>query len=200
MKVTRHEIFRQAVFVILLLGMVVGAWYFVFRPRSLQDKKMRTQIAAKQQQLQKLNRATATIGDLRKEIAELAKAIDFFHSKLPNEKEIDKVLEEVWRLAEANSLTTKGIYTTKRAGVSPFIADGASQTEQPIKMEFEGDFLGFYEFLLALENQPRIMRVRQILLDQLGGKNGTVKAKVDMSIFFEKQDSTKKSERWSKKT
>ncbi len=200
MKVNGHEALRQIAFVAMLLAMMAGSWYFVFRPRDVGNARMQVQIEAKQKQLQKLNRATATIGDLRKEITELEKAIEFFQSKLPSEKEIDRVLEEVWRLAEANRLTTKGIYTTKRAGVSPFIADGASQTEQPIKLEFEGDFLGLYEFLLALENQPRIMRVRQILLDQLAGKKGTVKAKVDMSIFFEKQDSTKKSERWSKKT
>ena len=84
--------------------------------------------------------------------------------------------------------------------MSPFIADGASQTEQPIKMEFEGDYLGFYAFLLALENQPRIMRVRQITLDQLEVKKGTIKARMDMSIFFEKQNSAEKSEQWPKNT
>jgi len=193
MKVNGHEVLRQIVFVTMLLGMMVGAWYFVFRPRDLDNARMQIQIEAKRRQLQKLNRATATIGDLKREIADLEKAIEFFQSKLPSEKEIDRVLEEVWRLAEANRLTTKGIYTTKRAGASPFIADGASQTEQPIKMEFEGDFLGFYGFLLALENQPRIMRVRQITLEDLGTSKGAIKARVDMSIFFEKQDPTKKS-------
>ena len=43
-------------------------------------------IAAKQQQLQKLNRATATIGNLKEEIDNLDKAIQCFQSKLPNER------------------------------------------------------------------------------------------------------------------
>jgi Tfp pilus assembly protein PilO len=122
MKIQKTEILRQGVLVCLLLGMVMGAWYFVFRPRDLEDKDMRLQIAAKQRHLQKLNRATATIGNLKEEIANLDKAIQFFRSKLPNEKEIDKVLEEVWRLAEANNLTTKGIYTARRSAASPFVA------------------------------------------------------------------------------
>ena len=141
MKITGHEVLRQSAFVVLLVGLVAGSWHFVFRPRDVEEGRMRVQIDAKQEQLQKLNRATATLGDLREEIRELEKAIDFFHSKLPSEKEIDKVLEEVWRLAEANHLLTKGIYTTKRTASSLFLAEDASQTEQPIRMEFEGDFL-----------------------------------------------------------
>ena len=200
MKAGGHEILRQMIFVVALLAMVVGAWYFLFRPRDLENVHMQLQIEAKQRQLQKLNRATATIGDLKEEIADLQKAIEFFQSKLPNEKEIDRVLEEVWRLAETNRLTTKGIYTTRRVGISSFISPGASQTEQPIKMEFEGDFLGFYGFLLALENQPRIMRVRQITLEPTSAGKGAVKAKIEMSIFFEKQRRTEKTKPWPQKT
>ena len=186
MKTNGNETIRQLLFVVLLLGMIGGAWYFVFRPRDIENLRMQMQIDIKQKQLAKLNRATATIGDLKVEIADLEKAIDFFQSKLPSEKEMDKVLEEVWRLAEANDLTTKGIYTTRRTGQSAFVSSSASQTEQPIKMQFEGGFDGFYRFLLALENQPRIMRIRQITLEGLGATTGKIRAELEMSIFFEK--------------
>jgi len=191
----KSEWLRQGVFVILLLGIVVGAWYFLFHPRDLEDQRMRLAIAAKQRQLQKLNQATATIGNLKEEIANLDKAIQFFQSKLPNEKEMDKVLEEVWRLAESNNLTTKGIYATRSNGVSPFVPAGATQIEQPIKMEFEGGFMGFYSFLIALESQPRIMRVREIKLEPVNrgssDNEGLVKASLMMSIFFENQPNRK---------
>ncbi len=187
MTLNRTEIIRQGVFVVLLLGMLVGAWYFVFLPRDRADREMRSQIQAKQLQLQKLNRATATIGNLREEIADLEEAIEFFQSKLPNEKEIDRVLEEVWRLAESSSLTTKGIYTTRRGSQSAFLEPDATQAEQPIRMEFEGKFEGFYQFLLALESQPRIMRVRNISLKQDDRKEGVIKAEVEMSVFFERK-------------
>ncbi len=191
----KSEWVRQGVFVLLLLGIVVGAWYFLFLPRDLEDQQMRMAIAAKQRQLQKLNQATATIGNLKEEIANLDKAIQFFQSKLPNEKEMDKVLEEVWRLAESNDLTTKGIYATRSNGVSPFVPAGATQIEQPIKMEFEGNFMGFYSFLIALEAQPRIMRVREIKLEPGNrgpdDEKGLVKASLMMSIFFENQPNRK---------
>ena len=34
-----------------------------------------------------------------------------------------------------------------------------AHSEQPILMNLEGDFRGFYTFLQALERQPRIMRI-----------------------------------------
>ena len=58
-----------------------------------------------------LQQATAGIDDLNRKIDELQKAIKFFESKLPQEKEIDKILKEVWQMAEANSLQTKTIKT-----------------------------------------------------------------------------------------
>ena len=188
MKLTAQEVLRQLLYAMLLVGMVAGARYFVFRPRDLAEVKMRAQIEAKQRQLQKLNRATASIGDLKEEIAELSKAIEFFESKLPTEKEIDKVLEEVWRLAEANNLTTKSICTMAKRSRSVFVQAASPHAEQPIKMQFEGDFQGFYRFLLALENQPRIMRICQLTLGERKGQQGSVTADLEISIFFEAQD------------
>ena len=193
MKIDKHEVLRQTIFVGLLLAIVVSAWYFVFRPRDASDRRLRAEIELKQKQLQRLNRATACIGNLKAEIGDLQEAITFFQSKLPSEKEIDKVLEEVWRLAEANRLTTKGIYTTRRTSASLFLPVGAPQTEQPIKMELVGPFMGLYNFLLALESQPRIMRLRKLELDVLPGNKGKVKAQVEMSIFFESPQGARKS-------
>lgn len=200
MKIDGSEILRQVVFVFLLVGILVGSWFLVFRPRDVWDTRMRQQIDAKQKQLQKLNRATATIGDLKAEIAELEKAIAFFQSKLPSEKEIDKVLEELWRLAEGNNLAIKSINAMRRGQPSPFIAVGGPHAEQPIKMKFEGDFIGFYGFLLALEAQPRIMRIQRMTLNCTDAGRGLVTVEMEMSVFFEQQTRNGKSTPWPQKT
>jgi Tfp pilus assembly protein PilO len=200
MKIDGSEILRQVVFVFLLVGILVGSWFLVFRPRDVWDTRMRQQIDAKQKQLQKLNRATATIGDLKAEIAELEKAVTFFHSKLPSEKEIDKVLEELWRLAENNNLAIKSINAMRRGQSSPFIMAGGPHAEQPIRMKFEGDFIGFYGFLLALEAQPRIMRIQKMTLNRTDAARGLVTVEMEMSVFFEQQTRSGKSMSWTKKT
>ena len=177
---------REIIIVALLMAIPVGAWWFVFRPRNAHEQKMRAQIESKQAKLQELNRATATIGNLKKEIGSLEEAVAFFHSKLPSAKEIDKVLQEIWRLAQSSELTTKSIRTLDKTKKNTTPAVGGPYAEQPISVQLEGNFLGLYTFLQALENQPRIMRIHSLSLDKAKkGPEGNVEASFIMSIFFE---------------
>jgi Tfp pilus assembly protein PilO len=175
---------REVIFILLLMGIPVAAYAFVFRPQNLRNAEMLRQIEARQERLRELNTATATIGDLKKEIASLEEAVRFFQSKLPNEKEMDKVLREIWRLAEANQLMAKSIRTLP---VSDQAAASAGPHEQPITVKLEGDFRGFYGFLQSLENQPRIMRISKMTVGKLkDAPEGQVQVDFDMSIFFDR--------------
>ena len=177
---------REALLAALLLGLPLGAWWFVFRPANDQHSEVRKQVEAKQQKLRKLNRLVGTVGSLKEEIASLEKAIAFFQSKLPSEKEIDKVLWETWRLAERNKLATKSIRTETRGPRSTSPYDTGSQSEQPIVIKLEGDFNGLYTFLQELENQPRIMRIsRMKIVKAKKAPEGHVEASLDVSVFFE---------------
>ena len=158
---------REILFTVLLLTIPLGAWQFVLRPGSRRNSEMLAQIAAKQEKLHELGKATGTIADLKNEIASLQKAVGYFQSRLPSEKEIDKVLNEVSLLAEANHLTTKTIRTLGQTAEKSVLSLSASQSEQPIEIHLEGDFASFYVLLQALENQPRIMRVTQLILKKL---------------------------------
>ena len=100
---------------------------------------------------------------------------------------MDKVLREVWRLAEANHLTTKSIRTLKSGGKAMLADPNGPYAEQPISMKLEGPFKGFYGFLLALEVQPRIMRVREMKVEKLPRSvEGMVRAECEVSVFFER--------------
>jgi Tfp pilus assembly protein PilO len=178
---------REIVFIVLLMAIPMGAYWFVFRPQNIQNEEMRKHIEAKQAKLRELNKATGTIGDLRAEITSLTEAIDYFQSKLPSEKEVDKILQEIWLMAENNELAAKSIRTLERNSSRSFLDEHDSQAEQPIAVQLEGDFRGFYSFLLALENQPRIMRIRQMKVEKLReAEQGQIKVDFEMSIFFEK--------------
>lgn len=175
---------REIVFALLLAAIPLGSWWFVFRPRNAREAEMTQQIEAKQAKLRQLNATIGAIGDIQGEIASLEKGIGFLRSKLPNEKEIDKVLQEVWRLAETNHLITKSIRTQEKPDVS--YSASASHMEQPIQMKLEGDFRGFYSFMLALENQPRIMRIKKLTLDRPEkAADGFMQATFEMTVFFD---------------
>ena len=42
--------------------------------------------------------------------------------------------------------------------------------EQPLEIQIEGNFDGFYQFLLELETLPRITQIHQLKLERAGAK------------------------------
>jgi len=189
---------REIVFLVLLMVIPVGAWWFVFRPQDTSNAKMKQEIQARQAKLDQLNMVLKAKGDLESQIDSLSQAISFFESRLPQEKEIDQILREVWLLAEANKLKAKSIRTLVRKGAGGFISDQDDQSEQPIQVQLEGDFMGFYAFLLALEKQPRIMRISRMTLETDAKiPTGRIAADFELSVFFEKSD---KEESWAQKS
>ncbi len=179
---------RELIFFLLLMAIPVGAWLMVFNPQNQRNDRMLRQIEARQRKLRALDRATATIGDLKKEIGTLEKAIGYFNSKLPGEKEMDKVLHEIWMLAESSQVRATSISTNKVRSSAKFAGRGAAHGEQPIAVTLEGNFRGLYRFLLALENQPRITRVIEMNIKNVTGDvpDGEIKAEFVMSVFYEK--------------
>jgi len=177
---------REVVFAAMLLGIPVGAWYFVFRPANDHRASLRLQIQDKQKELQKLNTLTGSVGDLEVELASLENTIKQFRSKLPAAKEIDKVLQETSRLAQQNRLVTKSIRTGAVPKQTSSLYVTGSHSIQPIIIQLEGKFDGFYRFLQELERQPRIMRIGLMSLKKAkDADEGTIQASFQMSVFFE---------------
>ena len=169
---------REIVFVVVMLGLLGSTNYFVFSKANVKKQELLKEIHDRQAALSNLQQATAGIDDLNHKIDDLQKAITFFESKLPQEKEVDKILKEVWQMAEANSLQTRTVRTMRTER-------GASYSEQPIEMSLAGDFNGFYVFLQQLENMPRITRVTHMNLTKINDRDGDMQAQMTLSIFFE---------------
>ena len=169
---------REIIFVAVMLGLLASTNYFVFSKANKRKADLMSEIRTKQQALSNFQQATAGIEDLNRKIDELQQAITFFESKLPQEKEVDKILKEVWQMAEANQLTTKSVKTMKSQR-------GPSYSEQPIQLSLSGDFNGFYAFLLQLEKLQRITRITDMNLQKISDRDGEMQAQMTLSIFFE---------------
>ena len=169
---------RELLFLCVMLGLLGCTYFFVFSKANAKRAELQSEILAKQTALNNLRQSTAGIEDLNRKISELQQAITFFESKLPQEKEVDKILKEVWQIAEANSLQTKTIKTMKAQR-------GPSYSEQPIQLSLSGDFNGFYAFLLQLEKLQRITRITDMNLQKISDRDGEMQAQMTLSIFFE---------------
>ena len=169
---------REIIFVAVMLGLLGCSYFLVLTKAQQKVQAQERKIEEKQKALADLERATAGVADVDRKVEELQEAIKFFEKKLPQEREMDLILKEVWQMAEQNRLATKTIRTMKSQR-------GSAYSELPIEMNLSGDFAGFYEFMLQLERLPRLTRVQNMVLDKINGMEGSMEAKVTLSIFFE---------------
>ncbi len=172
---------REFIFVTLLLAMPIAAYFFVFRPRNIQIAEARAEISDKQAKLERLRAATKNIADLGQEIDKLAETIELFEQKLPAEREVEVILKQVWELAAAHRLTPKSVRTDKPVTAAHF-------AELPIMMTINGNFDGFYSFMLDLEKLRRITRMPQMKIEKVTkDQEGQMEARVVLSIYFDPQ-------------
>lgn len=174
---------REVIFVVVMLGLLGSSYFLVFNKANQKRAALQAEIDRKQRALADLNRARVGIDDLKQKIDELQQAITFFEGKLPASREMDRVLEDVTRLARENGLEQRTFKTgkSKRA---------ANYSEQPIEMTLAGDFEGFYVYLQQLERFERLTRVTKMDLLKMNERDGAMEAKLTLSIFFEPDTAT----------
>jgi type IV pilus assembly protein PilO len=179
--------FREFIFFIVLLAVPVASFFYVFKPRNAEIAQAKTEIMAKQATLDKLAQVAAKIDDLGLEIERGREQIEVIEAKLPSQQDVEGILGQVDQLAKRNRLNLKSVKSEKPVPAALYM-------EQPLKVQMEGEFDGFYQFLLELENLPRITRVHQLKLERAkrSGKEddpppGSMLAEFTLSIYFEPQ-------------
>jgi type IV pilus assembly protein PilO len=167
---------------ILIIAGGLAAFYFTWaQPVMKHDAELAQEIEDRQRALADLDRSTAGIDDINRKIKELQDAVQFFESKLPQQKEVETILAQVWKMAEANALQAKTIKSGKTERT-------ANYSEQTIEMSLAGDFTGFYLFMQQLEKLPRLMRITDMTLTKISEHDGQMQATLTLNIFFEPDD------------
>ena len=169
---------RQAVFLLVLLAMPLASYFLVFRPQNREISRARKEIELKAQMLDKLREATAQTKNLEDANAEIAQSIEAIRARLPDSKSIDTVLREVAQIASRHALKVPVFKKDDK------VLPAGEAMEQPLDIDIEGDFDGFYRFLLDLERVPRITRLSDMKIQRKDDENGLMRAKVTMSIYY----------------
>ncbi|MAE65614.1 MAG: hypothetical protein CMJ18_15200 [Phycisphaeraceae bacterium] len=173
--------FRQVIFILLLLAMPAAAYFFVFEPRNVQISDARREIHQMQQKLNQLAEATRDIDDLGREIDKLADTVALFEQKLPAQREVEVILQQVSELATKHQLTPKSFRTDKAVTNSQY-------AELPIRIVITGNFDGFYSFLIDLARLRRITRIPTMTLNKRMNDEGEMEAEMLLSIFYDPHD------------
>ena len=179
--------FRELIFLVVLLAVPVASWWYVFRPRNDEIAQAHMEIKIKQIKLDKLREVAKRIDDIGLAIEQGREAVDLIEAKLPNRDQVEDILANVWELAKRNHLSLKSVKSEKPVTATLYM-------EQPLRVSLTGRFDGFYQFLLEMENLPRITRVPRMKLERImetGRLNdadldtGVMQADFTLSIYFE---------------
>jgi type IV pilus assembly protein PilO len=178
---------RDLAFVAVLLGVPVASYFFVFKPRNEEITRARVEIVSKQEKLTELRKLTSRIGDLGREIASREEELEKLNQKLPDREAVDRILEQVTELAKRSNLVVPVVRSEK-------VITAGLAMELPMRMVIEGDFDGFYQFLLDVESLPRITRINAMRISKPGfgardvdmaeAPQGAMRAEFTLSIYF----------------
>lgn len=169
---------RELMILLVLAAMPLASYWYVFKPRNEVIEQAKLEIQHKEQMLQKLSEATARTEDLNAANEEIRKSIETIESRLPSDREVDRILEQVADLARGHGLKLPRFKTDKPTQY-------ASYHELPLEMKIVGEFEAFYAFLLDLENIDRITRVPQMDIVRSDKEGGSMEATFTLSIYFE---------------
>lgn len=173
---------REIVFLLVLLAVPVASFLFVFSPQNEEIEQAKKEIAHKESMLESLSKATARTATLAQTNDEIEDAIRVIESRLPSDKEVDKILEQVAEIALSNNLELKQVKSKDPVPAAAYM-------EQPLDMVISGRFENFYAFMLDLEKLDRITRTLDMRIKRSTKADGEIEASFTLSIYFESENS-----------
>ncbi len=168
-----HITISVAAALALLLG---GAYAMVVRPAEQRRIALQLEIDQKQATLARFDQTTASLRAVSAKVQELRPVVVVFESRFMAGHEMDKIVAEISRLAEANSVIAKTIKIPAERQTDTY-------RQQDVDLTLTGNFGGFYQFLLQVEAMPRIARIRKISLTKAA--DSQVQAELTLSFYFQ---------------
>jgi Tfp pilus assembly protein PilO len=163
----------------MLLVLPAASYQWMFKRLDADVAMAKADIAEKKQKLQDVASKMANTKDVAAEVEELKKALEFCESKLPAEKDYNKVFDEVSNLAVKSGLTSKSVRLLK-------VVQGPEYSEQPIKMVLTGSFQkGFYPFLAQVERLQRLTRIDEMKISSDDRTPGQATVEMVLTIYFD---------------
>lgn len=169
---------RGLLIMLIVVGMPVASYFLVFKPQNTAIQAARKEVEHKAVLLAKLKEETARNADLAKTNEELHKTVKSIESRLPSGKEIDGLVRQVSDLAVASGLAPPAMKSAKPVPAALYM-------EQPIEMEVQGSFVGFFTFIAQVEKLPRITRIHDMKITGLSRDDIELKAEFTLSIYFQ---------------
>jgi type IV pilus assembly protein PilO len=169
---------RGVIVLLIVIGMPLASYKFVFLPQNRAIETARKEVDHKQQLLEKLREETARNADLVKANEQLKATVNSIEARLPTGKELDGIVRQLSDLA-----VDAGLKAPEMKSAKPVPA--ALYMEQPIEIQVQGNFVGFFSFIAQIEKLPRITRIHDMKITGMAREDIELKAEFTLSIYFQ---------------
>ncbi len=173
---------RELVLFLAVLMLPIASYFVIFKPQSANIAQAKSEISHKREMLDTLRAETSRNDDLKSANERIRARIDEMEALLPSNKEVDLIVRQVSALAIESGLSSPTLKSTKPVAAARF-------REQPLEMSTAGSFEGFYKFLLAIEQLPRITRIVDMVIKDSTTSGIEIEAKFTLSIYFQTEES-----------
>ena len=146
---------RELIFFIVLFTVPIASYFYVFKPKNEEISAAREEMRIKMARLDQLADVVSKIDDIGAAIEVGRESIAMIEAKLPSARDVEGILQQVWQIADRNALTVRSVKSEAPVPAALYM-------ELPLRVVMEGQFDGFYEFLLELEKLPRITRIHNM--------------------------------------
>ncbi len=184
---------RELIFFVVLLAVPVAAYFYLFQPKNADIAAAEAETEVKLARLNKLEEVASRLEDIGLAIEAGREAVEIVEAKLPSEQDVEGILQQIWSIADRNSQSVRSVKSETPVPAALYM-------ELPLRVVMEGQFDGFYQFLLELEKLPRITRIHNMQLKRAAGDArpgprteprdggvppGWTRAEFLLSIYFE---------------
>ncbi|GIW76998.1 MAG: hypothetical protein KatS3mg104_2061 [Phycisphaerae bacterium] len=170
---------REIIFFKLMLGLLLASYFFGFKRMNDKRQAYLDDIEVKQKRLTELARASRDLDDINQRLVKIEQAIHLFEKKLPQEQEVESILNYVTTLVERHKLFSRSFKPNPKPVVGP------NYRERQIELDLSGNFFGYYAFLRDLERLERIIKITDMKLTRIDEQDGQMQAVLRISIFYD---------------
>ncbi len=169
---TRNKVLSLIVIIALLAG---GYWYFIWSPNAQKLKVEQAKLRQAQKTLSEYQSVQRELPRFKREFEKLEREFEQIAQKLPKEKEIPALIDNVYEEISASNLDSV-IFAPKGQVQKDIYA------EIPIEMEVNGTYYELASFFDRIARLPRIVNARNLDLEREDIKGNKVRLNAKFNV------------------
>lgn len=171
-ELTRPQLSKLLIIAGFILVLIFGSCCFIFKPQMRRSRDYCSRSDSVEKKIFKAKAKIARNPQLLTEIEEIKKTLVRYETKLPREKDIPVLLEELTEIAELAAIEFVSIRPQRASSIKELAGKEGEGVylRLPIRIEMRCSFHDLERFLFRLEKSKRFVKVIELKITGGGSK------------------------------